>query len=69
MRRIGVPLAAHELERVRAAARRRGLPVPEFLRQSAIAWSDDTLAQSRFAVDPYARREVESYAITRAPLR
>ena len=53
-----------ELTRIRRAAGRRGLSVPEYLKQSAIAQADDDLGtRPRFEADPFERRAVESYPV------
>lgn len=62
-RRVGTPLLQHELDRARAAAKIREMPVTEFMRQAVLIASDATLATRRFESDPYARRPVETYGV------
>jgi uncharacterized protein (DUF1778 family) len=55
--RIRASFRPREIDRLKRAAKIRHLSVAEFLRQSALAWSDDTLAAIHVEpADPFARR-------------
>jgi hypothetical protein len=51
------PFLGEPLVRLHRAARLRGVSVPVFLRDAAIAVSDDTLGKSQYHVDPWRRTD------------
>jgi uncharacterized protein (DUF1778 family) len=54
--RIRASFRPREIDRLKRAAGIRELSVAEFVRQSALAWSDDTLAPIRVEpADPWDR--------------
>ena len=63
LRRVGIPFVSHEMARVRRAARRRKLTATEYIRQAAIALTDDDLGSRRHDIDPYGRRGVETHRL------
>jgi hypothetical protein len=64
-RRTGVLLLPEEFERAKEAAGRRRMAFSRFLREAIIVTTDSTLRAPEHELDPFERRKVSSYVLSR----